>query len=168
MLRDRAPTLRPTAALSRTNWRCSFSRERTTWPRPSAGGMSLAVDRQLAAAESLGARPMQRLLRPMHASPRCGARTRVGGRSRASAMRNGRCRMHGGRSRSGTAHVRYRHGQATREALAMRRLRRSASARRARDGQAATPRPGAGCTTSIQGQLPKGDARADRRSRHAV
>ena len=34
---------------------------------------------------------------------------------------NGRCRMHGGRSRSGTAHVRYRHGQATREAIAMRR-----------------------------------------------
>jgi len=36
-------------------------------------------------------------------------------------MRNGRCRMHGGCSRSGTAHGRYRHGQATREAIAMRR-----------------------------------------------
>ena len=36
-------------------------------------------------------------------------------------MRNGRCRMHGGRSLSGTAHGRYRHGQATREAIAMRR-----------------------------------------------
>jgi len=35
-------------------------------------------------------------------------------------MRNGRCRMHGGRSRSGTAHGRYRHGRATREAIAMR------------------------------------------------
>jgi hypothetical protein len=29
--------------------------------------------------------------------------------------------MHGGRSLSGTAHGRYRHGQATREAIAMRR-----------------------------------------------
>ena len=65
--------------------------------------------------------PMQKPLRPMHASSRCGARTRVGGRCRAPAMRNGRCRMHGGRSLSGTAHGRYRHGQATREAIAMRR-----------------------------------------------
>jgi len=64
--------------------------------------------------------PMQRPLRPMHASPRCGARTRVAGSCRAPAMRNGRCRMHGGRSRSGTAHGRYRHGRATREAIAMR------------------------------------------------
>jgi hypothetical protein len=29
--------------------------------------------------------------------------------------------MHGGRSPSGTAHGRYRHGQFTREAIAMRR-----------------------------------------------
>jgi hypothetical protein len=29
--------------------------------------------------------------------------------------------MHGGRSLSGTAHGRYRHGRATREAIAMRR-----------------------------------------------
>ena len=36
-------------------------------------------------------------------------------------MRNGRCRMHGGCSLSGTAHGRYRHGLATREAIAMRR-----------------------------------------------
>jgi len=65
--------------------------------------------------------PMHKPLRPMHASPRCGARTRLGGRCRAPAMRNGRCRMHGGCSRSGTAHGRYRHGRATREAIAMRR-----------------------------------------------
>ena len=65
--------------------------------------------------------PMHKPLRPMHASPRCGARTRVGGRCRAPAMRNGRCRMHGGCSLSGTAHGRYRHGLATREAIAMRR-----------------------------------------------
>jgi hypothetical protein len=36
-------------------------------------------------------------------------------------MRNGRCRMHGGRSRSGAAHGRYRHRQWTREAIAARR-----------------------------------------------
>jgi len=36
-------------------------------------------------------------------------------------MRNSRCRMHGRRSPSGTAYSRYRHGQATREAIAMRR-----------------------------------------------
>ena len=52
----------------------------------------------------------------MHAAPRCGARTRPGAPCRAPAMPNGRCRMHGGVSRSGTAHGRYRHGQATREA----------------------------------------------------
>ena len=62
-----------------------------------------------------------RSLRPMHASPRCGARTRIGGRCCAPAMRNGRCRMHGGLSLSGPAHCRYQHGQATREAIAMRR-----------------------------------------------
>ena len=64
--------------------------------------------------------PMQRPLRPMHASPRCGARTRIGGCCRAPGMCNVRCRMHGGRSLSGTAHGRYRHGRATREAIAMR------------------------------------------------
>jgi hypothetical protein len=36
-------------------------------------------------------------------------------------MRNGRCRMHGGRSRSGAAHARYRHGAWTRDAIAARR-----------------------------------------------
>ena len=65
--------------------------------------------------------PMQSPLRPMHASPRCGARTRGAGSCRAPAMRNGRCRMHGGCSRSGTAHGRYRHGQATREVIAIGR-----------------------------------------------
>ena len=44
-----------------------------------------------------------------------------GGRCCALAMRNGRCRMHGGRSLRGTAHGRSRHGQATREAIAARR-----------------------------------------------
>ncbi|HEY3846812.1 MAG TPA: HGGxSTG domain-containing protein, partial [Acetobacteraceae bacterium] len=33
-----------------------------------------------------------------HASPRCGAKTRAGCSCRQSAMPNGRCRLHGGRS----------------------------------------------------------------------
>jgi hypothetical protein len=36
--------------------------------------------------------------RPMHLTPRCGARTRGGNSCRAPAMPNGRCRMHGGPS----------------------------------------------------------------------
>ena len=35
---------------------------------------------------------------PMHQSPRCGAKTRRGSPCRSPAMRNGRCRMHGGKS----------------------------------------------------------------------
>jgi uncharacterized protein YjcR len=42
--------------------------------------------------------PMQGKL-PMHLSPRCGARSkRTGEPCRAAAMKNGRCRMHGGKS----------------------------------------------------------------------
>jgi hypothetical protein len=33
-----------------------------------------------------------------HAAPRCGAKRRDGGSCRQPAMRNGRCRMHGGKS----------------------------------------------------------------------
>jgi len=36
---------------------------------------------------------------PMHLSPRCGARSkRTGEPCRSAAMKNGRCRMHGGKS----------------------------------------------------------------------
>lgn len=35
---------------------------------------------------------------PMHLSPRCGAKTRKGSPCQSGAMRNGRCRMHGGKS----------------------------------------------------------------------
>jgi hypothetical protein len=41
--------------------------------------------------------PMQSKL-SMHLSPRCGAPTRRGSSCRSPAMRNGRCRMHGGMS----------------------------------------------------------------------
>ena len=37
-------------------------------------------------------------LKPFHAAPRCWARTRAGHPCRSPAMRNGRCRMHGGAS----------------------------------------------------------------------
>ena len=51
----------------------------------------------------------------------CGARTRAGGRCRQPAMKNGRCRLHGGKSKSGMAHGRYKHGGRTKEAIAQRR-----------------------------------------------
>ena len=40
----------------------------------------------------------------------CGAKTRQGGSCRQPAMKNGRCRLHGGKSLSGTAHGRFKHG----------------------------------------------------------
>jgi hypothetical protein len=51
----------------------------------------------------------------------CGAKTRTGGSCRQPAMKNGRCRMHGGKSLSGKEHGRYKHGQFTKEALEARR-----------------------------------------------
>jgi len=50
----------------------------------------------------------------------CGARTRQGGTCRQPAMKNGRCRLHGGKSRSGSAHGRYKHGKRTKEAMETR------------------------------------------------
>ncbi len=47
----------------------------------------------------------------------CGAKTRHGTRCRQPAMRNGKCRLHGGKSLSGKAHGRYRHGLFTKEAI---------------------------------------------------
>lgn len=51
----------------------------------------------------------------------CCARTRSGGLCRQPAMKNGRCRLHGGKSLSGKAHGRYKHGRFTREAKEERR-----------------------------------------------
>lgn len=51
----------------------------------------------------------------------CGARTRSGGICRQPAMKNGRCRLHGGKSLSGKAHGRYKHGLRTKEAIEFRR-----------------------------------------------
>src|ERR1700689_2487825 len=66
--------------------------------------------------------PMQSEL-PMHLSPRCRARTRVGTQCRSPAMANGRCRMHGGLSPGapkGNSRA-LRHGRYTAEAVAERR-----------------------------------------------
>lgn len=51
----------------------------------------------------------------------CGAKTRVGGSCRQPAMPNGRCRLHGGKSLSGRAHGRYKHGFYTKESIVMRK-----------------------------------------------
>ena len=62
---------------------------------------------------------------PMHASPRCGARTRGGSPCRSPAVRGRRrCRMHGGAKGSGAPsggrNGRYRTGTRTAEARALR------------------------------------------------
>jgi len=50
----------------------------------------------------------------------CGAHTRTGVSCRQPAMLNGRCRLHGGKSKSGVEHGRYRTGEYTKEAVAFR------------------------------------------------
>ncbi len=65
-----------------------------------------------------------------HACPRCGARTRSGIACKGPAMRNGRCRMHGGastgpRTAEGLARIRKartRTGLYSAEMMEMRRL----------------------------------------------
>lgn len=52
---------------------------------------------------------------------RCTARTRQGITCKSPAMRNGKCRMHGGASTGapcGKKHGRYKHGRHTKEAIA--------------------------------------------------
>jgi hypothetical protein len=67
--------------------------------------------------------PMQSKL-PMHLSLRCGARTRKGSQCQAPAMRNGRCRMHGGKSSGAPIGNRnsWKHGHYSADATAMRKL----------------------------------------------
>src|SRR5882672_3662877 len=82
---------------------------RSLSPRPSA--TSLPPDRRGRLRN--GAQPGDFL-----AAPRCGAHTRVGGCCRQPAMRNGRCRLHGGLStgprtvegRARCARARLKHG----------------------------------------------------------
>jgi len=51
---------------------------------------------------------------PMHHSPRCGAKTRKGTPCQSPAMKNGRCRMHGGKTP-------IKHGHFTKAAKAKRK-----------------------------------------------
>lgn len=51
----------------------------------------------------------------------CGAKTRAGGKCRQPAMKNGRCRLHGGKSKAGREHGRYKHGFYTKEMIEERR-----------------------------------------------
>ena len=56
-------------------------------------------------------------------SPRCGAKTRKGTPCKSPAMKNGRCRMHGGKSTGapkGNQNA-YKHGLYTQKAIADRR-----------------------------------------------
>ena len=74
------------------------------------------------------------------AAPRCGARTRSGGSCCQPAMRNGRCRIHGGKStgprtaegRARIGRAQLRHGGRTAEMVALRAAA-AASARRILD-----------------------------------
>ena len=64
-------------------------------------------------------------INPMHAAPRCGARTRRGTPCEAPAVRGRRrCRMHGGARGSGAPvgnRNAWRHGGCSREAIERRR-----------------------------------------------
>ena len=60
---------------------------------------------------------------PMHQAPRCAARTRSASSCRAPAMRNGRCRLHGGKSTGppkGNKNA-LKHGRYTAQAITCRR-----------------------------------------------
>lgn len=57
-------------------------------------------------------------------APRCGAKTRSGALCRQPGMKNGRCRLHGGKSPGaprGERNGNYRHGLRTMEAAAVKR-----------------------------------------------
>src|SRR3954462_10551565 len=57
-------------------------------------------------------------------APRCGAKTRSGVPCRQPGMKNGRCRLHGGKSPGaprGERNGNYQHGLRTKEALADKR-----------------------------------------------
>jgi len=63
---------------------------------------------------------------PFLNSPRCGAKTRSGTPCRAPAMKNGRCRLHGGKSTGppkGNTNA-IKHGFYTKDVIAQRRYTR--------------------------------------------
>ena len=64
---------------------------------------------------------MNKWLGPPHGDiPRCGARTRLGGRCGHYSMKNGRCRYHGGKS-TGAKNPPIKHGFYTKKEIAGRR-----------------------------------------------
>ena len=69
------------------------------------------------------------MLGPMHGATRCGAKTRRGTACQSPAVRERRCRMHGGApgsgAPSGSRNGNYRHGHFTAEAKEQRRRLRS-------------------------------------------
>ena len=73
--------------------------------------------------------PMHEARAALAVHPRCGAHSRTTGLPcRNPAMRNARCRMHGGRSNGaprGRKHWNYRHGLKTKEARVDRRQARA-------------------------------------------
>jgi hypothetical protein len=75
-------------------------------------------------------KPMHKARAALALHPRCGAHSRRTGQPcRNPAMRNGRCRMHGGKSTgapTGSRNGGYRHGRDTQEAIEGRREVREA------------------------------------------
>ena len=67
---------------------------------------------------------MSKWMGPPHVEiPRCGAKTRVGHSCGRYAMKNGRCRLHGGLSTGAkNPHRPIKHGRYTKEAIEERRL----------------------------------------------
>jgi hypothetical protein len=58
----------------------------------------------------------------LHQAPRCGAKTRRGSSCQAPAMRNGRCRMHGGTAGAPKGNQNaLKHGRYTARAIAARK-----------------------------------------------
>jgi hypothetical protein len=56
----------------------------------------------------------------MWAAKRCGAKTRQGTPCKQAAMKNGRCRMHGGKTPIGEQSANFKHGRRTKAAKAFR------------------------------------------------
>ena len=61
--------------------------------------------------------PMHQARQALALHPRCGAKCRSGGSCKNASMKNGRCRMHGGKSTGAPI----KHGQRTRSAIAQRK-----------------------------------------------
>ena len=61
--------------------------------------------------------PIYKARKALEHHPRCGAKCRTGKPCKNSAMKNGRCRMHGGKSTGAPI----KHGQRTKAAMAQRK-----------------------------------------------